>query len=181
MFFLQSQNLILCITTSALCGLTLLFGCSEFSTKRTSDETRRLEIESLYEDYRQSFKGVLEIDPVRAIELMQKDKVVFIDERKPEEQTVSMLPNSITAESFLHDPSRYEAYTKVSYCTISYRSGKLALKMQKKGIEIYNLKGGILAWVHAGGSVYDQDGVTNRIHVYGPKWNLAPVNYQAVW
>jgi sodium/bile acid cotransporter 7 len=46
---------------------------------------------------------------------------------------------------------------------------------------VYNLRGGILAWVHDGGTVYDQNGETRRIHVYGRKWNLAPNSYQAVW
>jgi sodium/bile acid cotransporter 7 len=44
-----------------------------------------------------------------------------------------------------------------------------------------NLRGGLLAWVHAGGKVYDANGETRRIHVYGRKWNLAPNGYDAVW
>ena len=92
-----------------------------------------------------------------------------------------MLPDSITSEEFLRDPSRYDAFTKIAYCTISYRSGKWAREMKNRGIRIINLRGGILAWVHDGGTVYDENGPTDRIHVYGPKWNLAPGAYEAVW
>ena len=45
----------------------------------------------------------------------------------------------------------------------------------------YVLRGGLLAWVHAGGKVYDKNGETRRIHVYGRKWNLGPRDYEGVW
>ena len=86
-----------------------------------------------------------------------------------------------TENEFIKDPAKYKDAVKIAYCTISYRSGKFAQKLQKKGIPVYNLKGGILAWVHDGGKVYDLNGETHRIHVYGRKWNLGPKGYQAVW
>ena len=52
---------------------------------------------------------------------------------------------------------------------------------KKNGTPVYNLRGGILAWVHAGGKVYDQTGETHRIHVYGQDWNLAPEQYETIW
>jgi sodium/bile acid cotransporter 7 len=64
----------------------------------------------------------------------------------------------------------YKDHTIIGYCTISYRSGKLAEKLGKKGIKMLNLKGGMLAWVHEGGKVYDdQHGETKRVHVYKKK------------
>jgi len=155
--------------------------CSESKAQETSDEKRRQKIERMYEGYRKSFSDIGDIEPVRAIEMLKTEKVIFIDERKPEEQAVSMLPNSVTAEEFLRDPSRYDGYTRIGYCTISYRSGKLARRLKKRGIQIYNLRGGILAWVHDGGTIFDRNGPTRRIHVYSPKWNLAPEAYEAVW
>jgi sodium/bile acid cotransporter 7 len=53
--------------------------------------------------------------------------------------------------------------------------------MDEKGISVRNLEGGILAWTLEGGKVYDENGEeTNRIHVYGKKWNYAPADYEAV-
>ena len=176
-----NQFLIVTAAIFALCSLMFMFGFSRSSDEKRSDDARRMEVMQMYEEYRQSFPGIPEIDAKRAIELAKTEKVVFIDERKPDEQAVSMLPNSITAVEFLRDPTRYDGYTKIGYCTISYRSGKLARKMNKKGIEVYNLRGGILAWVHSGGKVYDKNGATHRIHVYGPKWDLAPADYQTIW
>jgi len=69
----------------------------------------------------------------------------------------------------------------IGYCTISYRSGKLAESLAPRGITMLNLEGGLLAWVHAGGKLFDRAGETRRIHVYGRKWNLAPQDYEAIW
>jgi sodium/bile acid cotransporter 7 len=159
----------------------VLAACGISDAQPESDRQRRQQVEAMYEDYRKSFPDVPDIEPREARDLMRTEKVIFIDERRPEEQAVSMLPDAITSEAFLQDPSRYDGYTKIAYCTISYRSGILARKLKNKSIQLINLRGGILAWVHDGGAVYDENGPTDRIHVYGPKWNLAPAAYEALW
>ena len=98
-----------------------------------------------------------------------------------EEQKISMLPGALKKEEFLSNLQEYKNEVIIGYCTISYRSGKLAKKLSKKGIIMLNLRGGILAWVHDGGKVYDQDGETDRIHVFGRTWNLAPKEYETIW
>jgi sodium/bile acid cotransporter 7 len=77
-------------------------------------------------------------------------------------------------------PEAYRDHLVISYCTIGYRSGELAQKLQKKDIPVLNLGGGILAWLHAGGKVYKQGKAVNRVHVYGKKWNLAPSAYKSI-
>jgi sodium/bile acid cotransporter 7 len=147
----------------------------------SSDTGRRQKIEKMYVDYQKSFPEVPDINPRQAMQLVKKHKIVFIDVRESKEQQVSMLPGAITAEAYLEDPDKYKAYKKIAYCTIAYRSGKFAQKLKNRGITIINLRGGILAWVHDGGKVYDERGETDRIHVYGRRWNLGPENYDAVW
>jgi sodium/bile acid cotransporter 7 len=92
-----------------------------------------------------------------------------------------MLPEAITEDAFLRNPRKYSDKTVVAYCTISYRSGKFAEAAAKKGIRIYNLEGGLLAWVLEGGKVYDSHGETRRIHVYGKRWNYPARGYESVW
>lgn len=93
-----------------------------------------------------------------------------------------MIPGAVAEEQFLNNLEQYKDHIIIGYCTISYRSGKLAQElMTKKGITMYNLRGGLLAWVHDGGKIVDPKGETKRIHVYGRKWNLAPSAYEAVW
>ncbi len=148
---------------------------------RMSDSEKRARIDELYAGYRKDFSGVKEIEPQEAMRLLQEGKALFIDVREPKEQAVSMLPASVTAEEFLKDPDRYSGLTLIGYCTISYRSGKLARQLAGRGITILNLRGGMLAWVHAGGSLRDRDGETRRLHVYGRKWDLAPQGFETVW
>jgi len=146
-----------------------------------SDSEKRDKIEAMYQSYKKDFPGVPDIQLSDAMRLLQEGKALFIDVREEKEQQVSMLPGAVTEKQFLKNPGKYRDRTLVGYCTISYRSGKLAEKLNAQGITLLNLKGGLLAWVHAGGKVYDQRGETKRIHVYGKKWNLGPKDYEAVW
>ena len=111
---------------------------------------------------------------------MVQRKILFVDTRKPAEMAVSMLPGAITLEAFLKDPEKFKDRRIVAYCTISYRSGKFAQEMAKKGIAIFNLRGGLLAWVLEGEKVYDEKGETKRINVYGKKWDYPPEGYESV-
>ena len=104
-----------------------------------------------------------------------------MDIRKSKEQKVSILPGALTEKEFNKNVEKYRDHTIIGYCTISYRSGKLARKLKKRGIRMLNLKGGLLAWVHEGGKVYDAKGETKRVHVYQKKWNFLPAGYDAVW
>jgi len=146
-----------------------------------SETEKRAEIETMYRDYKKDFADVQDIAPVAAMELMKTSPVVFVDVREKKEQAVSMLPGAITEQEFLNHLERYRDKTIIGYCTISYRSGKLAEKLKAKGVVMLNLRGGLLAWVHDGGKVYDRNGETRRIHVYGRKWDLGPKDYKAVW
>jgi len=134
----------------------------------------------MYDNYRKDFPWVKEISPEAAMREMETGKILFVDTRKPAEMEVSMLPGAITQEEFLKDPARYKDRLVAAYCTISYRSGKFAMEMVEKGIQIYNLRGGLLAWVLEGGKVYDAQGETKRINVYGKEWDYPPKGYESV-
>jgi sodium/bile acid cotransporter 7 len=166
-------------------GLALILAAGVWPTggaaEEMSDAERLSKTNAMYQGYRKDFPGVPEIEPAEALRLLQEGKALFIDVREEKEQQVSMLPGAVTEKEFLKDPGRYQDRILIGYCTISYRSGKLAEKLQARGIALLNLKGGLLGWVHAGGKVYDRSGETWRIHVYGQKWNLGPKGYEAVW
>jgi len=151
------------------------------AVKNLSNAEKKQIVYSMYENYKRSFLDVSEIRPQKAMELMQTDQVVFVDDRTPKERQVSVLPGAITPEELFAHLPQYEQKTIVSYCTISYRSAKLTRKLSQQGLTAYNLAGGLLAWVLEGGKVYDASGETKRIHVYGKKWNYPPDGYEAVW
>lgn len=134
----------------------------------------------MYADYKKHFPSAHDISPREAMRVMKTANVIFVDVREPAEINVSMLPDAITREEFLKNPSRYKDVKIVAYCTISYRSGMFVKEMERKGIKISNLAGGLLAWVLEGGKVFDTHGETKRIHVYNKKWNYLPKGYEMV-
>jgi sodium/bile acid cotransporter 7 len=167
---------------AALAGLLVVaVGGVTLADSLMGDSKKLARIDELYRGYRKEFPGVGEIEPQEAMRLLQEGRAVFIDVREPKEQAVSMLPAAVTAEEFLKDPGRYSDRVLIGYCTISYRSGKLAQQLAARGITVLNLRGGILAWAHAGGSLRDRDGETRRVHVYGRKWDLAPQGFETMW
>jgi len=146
-----------------------------------SDAEKRKIVYQMYSGYKKDFPDVRDISPQQAMGLLQQNQVTFVDTRKPAEMAVSMLPGAVTEQDFLSRSEDYRDRSVVSYCTISYRSGKFAAKMAEKGITVINLRGGILAWTLEGGKVYDQGArEVKRIHVYGDTWDYAPDGYETV-
>lgn len=165
--------------------LRLVVGILVFQTMpcyaELTDTDKKKIVYQMYADYKhKDFQTVKDISPLRAMDLLQMRQVVFVDTRKSAEMNVSMLPNALIKTEFLQDPLKYKDLTVIAYCTIGYRSGLFAREMETKGITVYNLTGGIVAWVLEGGRVFDASGETKRVHVYGKKWNYLPKGYEPV-
>jgi sodium/bile acid cotransporter 7 len=161
--------------------LTMVCSIPGLAKKRLTDPQRLQTIYRMYDDYSKSFHEVQDISPQMAMKLVQSSKVVFVDIRESEEQEVSMIPGAITEEEFRNHLDKYKKHIIIAYCTISYRSGKVAQRLRKQGIIMSNLRGGMLAWVHEGGKISNAKGETKRIHVYGEEWNYPPESFEAVW
>ncbi len=146
-----------------------------------TDDQRRQRIEDLYAEYRKLFPDVPEMTVSQLLVAQKTGKVVLVDVREPAEQEVSMIPGAIPGRQFEEEGKLHETKQIVVYCTIGYRSGLYAKKLDKQDRHVFNLKGGILAWAHAGKAVVDLKGPTKRVHVYGRAWNLLPRGYEAVW
>jgi sodium/bile acid cotransporter 7 len=156
-------------------------GFPVWAEEAMSDDAKRAAIEAMYRNYKKEFADVQDISPAEAMALYNAGRAVFVDVREAKEQEVSMLPGAVTEKGFIDHPERFSEKVVIGYCTISYRSGKLAQRLKARGLDMLNLEGGLLAWVHAGGKVFDRSGETRRIHVYGRKWNLGPKDYEAIW
>ena len=149
--------------------------------RELSDAEKKETVYRMYAGYKKDFPNVKDLSPQQAIELLNQDKLVFVDIRKPEEMAVSMLPGAVSRKHFLNHINQYKDRTIVAYCTISYRSGVFARDLSKQGIAVLNLQAGILAWLLEGGKVYDQsEKEVKRVHVYGDKWDYAPGGYETV-
>ena len=168
------------ITALALCAflLFLLPGCLQAETPESNLER----MNALYQKSKVQFLETPEISAEDLMERMKKETIVLVDNREKEERVVSKIPGAISVQEFEDNSASYADKTVVVYCTIGDRSGHYTKKLRKQDIDAHNLKGGVLAWAHAGGTFIDSQGnTTNQVHVYGPKWNLLPAGYEAVW
>ncbi|MGD8367997.1 MAG: rhodanese-like domain-containing protein [Desulfobacterales bacterium] len=150
-------------------------------TAISTDAQKLSAVYRLYAGYKREFPSVKDIAPDEARAEFTAGAAVFVDTRTSAEIAVSKIPGAVTEEQFRKDPQRYAGKTAIAYCTISYRSGLFAEKMAERGIQVVNLRGGILAWTLEGGQVVDPQGrAVRRLHVYGEKWNYAPEGYEVV-
>jgi len=159
----------------------IIFAQALVAAEHLTDAAKKRKIDEMYEGYKQQFPKVKDFSAGQTLQLMDRKKAILVDIRKPKEQAVSMITGAITETEFTRNPSAYRDYIVIAYCTIGSRSGKLARKLKKKGISMFNMRGGILAWLHAGGIVHKDGKPVNRIHVYDRKWNLAPSAMKSVW
>ncbi|EPR35433.1 Rhodanese-like protein [Alkalidesulfovibrio alkalitolerans DSM 16529] len=152
-----------------------------------SDAERRAKALAMYDHYAREFPGVAAIEPEEAILLHERGQAVFVDVREPREMAVSTIPGALSEDGFLaalaHDPEAFSGKIVIGYCTISYRSGVLAERLaERHGFTMLNLRAGILGWLHVGGSLVGPDGKpSNRVHVYGASWDLAPRGIESIY
>jgi rhodanese-related sulfurtransferase len=170
--------LLLAMAVLVLCGWSWPLISSPVPS---SDKERLARVRGMYADYRRDFPEVPDIPPEAALILHTRGEALLVDAREPDEQAVSMIPGALTAEAFQAHPERYRERTVIVYCTIGYRSGKLARELLARGVAVANLQGGLLGWVHAGGALVDAGGPVTRMHVYGKKWDLAPLSLESVY
>ena len=173
-FALPIALLVICICFAAGCDPKAPPGDLTDSEKRST-------IESMYSEYKPSFPDVTDIS-VDALLAIDREDLVIVDVREPNELEVSMIPGALSKSDFEARLEEFDGKTIVVHCTIGYRSGLYVAELNKKGIDAVNLKGSVLSWAHAGQSFVTPDGeTTKRVHVYGPDWDLLPADYEAVW
>lgn len=135
-------------------------------------------IETLVADVEDSVGDVpvIRADALR-LSLSAAAPPILLDVRGPEERAVSVIPGAV------FDADRIGAGAEVIvYCTVGLRSGKITRELRKRGVNALNLRGGILAWLAVGGTLVDAQGAaTQKVHVYGPRWNALPEGFEAMW
>lgn len=108
---------------------------------------------------------------------MQQDTILILDTRSLEEYQVSHLKNAqwVGYEEFTLDKIDNFARdtTIVLYCSVGYRSDIVGKKLQEAGFQyVYNLWGGIFAWVNEEQPIYQNSMVTRKIHPYSTSWGI---------
>lgn len=103
--------------------------------------------------------------------------IVYVDAREPREYEVSHLKNAVFVGYDNLDFSRLKNVNKnqeiVVYCSVGYRSEKVAEKLLKMGFtNIKNLYGGIFEWKNQGYDVENLKGSTEEIHAFSESWGI---------
>ena len=110
---------------------------------------------------------------------------IVLDARSQAEYAVSHLKTAEHIDSTALDLSAMLKISKdtpiVVYCSIGYRSAKLAQQLQRQGFtSIFNLSGGIFQWANEGRAIFKDDHPTQLVHPYDANWGkLLKANYHA--
>ncbi len=120
---------------------------------------------------------------------LKKSDYIFLDAREFNEYEVS----HISGSRFIgYDQFNIEKIKDISkdkkiivYCSIGYRSEKIATKLKKAGYkQVYNLYGSLFEWMNAGYETTDNKGKpTLKVHTYNKKWSqwIKNPSCQKVW
>jgi len=105
-----------------------------------------------------------------------REEAHLLDVRSEEEYSVSRMEGALhrhyedfSAKSLPQDWQKEDSI--VVYCSVGYRSEKVAEKLEAAGFQnVYNLYGGIFEYLNQGGTVVDENGPTQNIHPYSWLW-----------
>ena len=158
----------------------LLLICTGFSGYSLALDADNLQ--QVHRSIVDKFDQVSHIDADSLQSLAPDDLIVF-DVRENEEYRVSHLKDSIqvdpdisSKEFFSLFKDQIQSKTVIFYCSVGYRSSKLAeqlLEDQSTQLEsqFYNLEGGIFNWHNEQRHLIDQSGDTDSVHAYNSKWS----------
>lgn len=108
--------------------------------------------------------------------LAQEPPPLLLDVRQPEEFAVSHLPGALLAPDLATALAQIDPETKrpiVVYCSVGYRSARLADQLQAAHpAPVYNLEGSIFQWFNEGRPVVQGQRVADRVHPYSRVWGL---------
>ncbi|MFZ1704527.1 MAG: rhodanese-like domain-containing protein [Saprospiraceae bacterium] len=107
----------------------------------------------------------------------------FLDAREKEEFQISHIKGAKNIGYDYMDMNVVKSLPKnqpiVVYCSIGYRSEKIAARLRKEGfINVFNLYGSIFEWVNAGYPIYKGDIPVKKLHTFNKKWSQWMLNQQ---
>jgi rhodanese-related sulfurtransferase len=118
------------------------------------------------------------VNEITVAELAKVKKVTLLDARAPAEYAVSHLENALLVgyDDFnIENVKDLDKKTPiVVYCSVGYRSEKVAEKLKQAGFtNVSNLYGGIFEWINQGHKVVDSnEKETNNVHAYNKTWGI---------
>jgi rhodanese-related sulfurtransferase len=159
----------------AVPGAVLLLAGAAFLFVTRTESGFRIYLDRLYNG---EFPDVGVVMPEElARELGAAAPPIMLDVRSAEEYAVSHLPGAM-----LTDPATFSdqqlgnldrGRPVVVYCSVGYRSGRMAQKLASAGFtNVRNLYGGIFLWYNQGREVVRIGGRVQQIHPYDRLWGM---------
>jgi rhodanese-related sulfurtransferase len=155
------------LAASALCLLAIHTGCSQDLTWTAVDHM----IEADYPEV--SFISTDSL--AERLSNQTAPRPVLLDARSPEEYAVSHLPGARrvdpTATTFPELDTLSRDTSVVVYCSVGYRSARIATRLQDQGFtNVRNLRGSIFRWANEGRPVVRNDTPVRAVHPYDRTW-----------
>jgi rhodanese-related sulfurtransferase len=120
---------------------------------------------------------------------LKKSDFMFLDAREQEEFNISHIGGARHVGYDDFSLSKLSAIPKdqkiIVYCSIGYRSEKIAKKLRDAGYaNVFNLYGSLFEWANRGFDLLDIQGKkTRKIHTYNSDWSrwVTRSNLEKVW
>ena len=102
---------------------------------------------------------------------------MLLDAREPAEFAVSHIDNAVFVGYNNFNIDALKNIEKdspiVVYCSVGYRSAKIAEKLLASGFtNVKNLYGGIFEWKNENHNVYNTNGITEQVHAFSKTWGI---------
>jgi rhodanese-related sulfurtransferase len=111
---------------------------------------------------------------------IQPDSLEFVnplllDIREKEEFEISHIKNAVFSGYYDFSVDQLESVSKdttiVVYCSVGFRSSKVAQKLIEAGFkDVRNLYGGIFKWINQERVIIKESTPTDSIHTYNKRW-----------
>jgi rhodanese-related sulfurtransferase len=163
--------------------LLLLIGSSALAQEnaRCNDP----EFDAKVANYLRGTVPVIDVDEL----YVNRDNMVILDAREPEEYRVSHIEGAVNigydnADYNILDNVPLDAEIAV-YCSIGYRSEKIAEKLADRGYRnVSNVYGGIFEWSNRNYMLINETGKqTDTLHTYSKRWSkwVNPGTVKRTW
>jgi len=127
-----------------------------------------------FERYLNELNEEFGIDQIQA-DSLQHVNHMLLDIREKEEFEISHINNAVHAGYYEFSVEQFESVNKdttiVVYCSVGYRSSKVAQKLIEAGFkDVRNLYGGIFKWVNQERKIQKDSTPSDSIHTYNKRW-----------
>ena len=127
---------------------------------------------------REDFPAVRQMSTRQLADLLashSQGQIVLLDARSADEFDVSHLRGAVRANTARKALDALGAGVAdrivVTYCSVGYRSSKLADELRGRGVaNLYNLEGSLFQWANEGRPLHRGDEPADQVHPYDDEW-----------